>query len=324
MSLNKSLKHLAVQKKDGFKRGDKCISVDPRLLVERPGFNGRDYTRAEVIEQIEKFAQMYANGQYVPPLLVYVNENDEPEVVEGHCRRRGAMLAISRGADIKFLDCVSFVGNDAERVEVMIRSAEGLPLTPLEIALGYMRLSRFGYSNSDIANSMKKTVSHVEQMMILATANADVQALVRSGAVAASTAIDMVRQHGERAGAILSEKFDEAQKQGKTKVMRSAALGQPKIKKAVVTQVVGAVRSFANSLGTDVRRQLAEVEALPEEHRAGKMVQVDAAVLIELLAAEASVKEAEAKAAEKAKAQTQGALEIPGGEDGVEGGKMAA
>lgn len=48
--------------------------VDPRRLTEIDGFNLRDYDDPDVIAQIEAFADAYANGRYVPPLIVWVDD----------------------------------------------------------------------------------------------------------------------------------------------------------------------------------------------------------------------------------------------------------
>jgi hypothetical protein len=89
----------------------------------------------------------------------------------------------------------------------MIASSQGKELTPLERAKGYARLIAFGQQPGDIASSIGKTRQHVEQLLILANANSDVHALVKSGAVAASTAIEAVRKHGEKAGEFLAGKL---------------------------------------------------------------------------------------------------------------------
>ena len=139
----------------------------------------------------------------VPPLLVRVRDDDSISPIEGHCRRRGAMLAISRGAKLLYVDCEQFTGSDAERTSVMLRSGEGLKFKPLEVALGYLRLKRQGYDNNKIASEQKKTVARVEQLLLLATANHDVHALVREGKVAAEAAIEAVRKHANVTGAEL-------------------------------------------------------------------------------------------------------------------------
>lgn len=278
---------------DGVKKTD-LFRVDPRLLDEEDGFNLRDYGAPEVIAHIEGFADSYANGRYVPPLVVRTTSDGRIVPVEGHCRRRGALLAIERGVALAFVDCVSFKGGDSERVEVMLRSAEGLALKPLEVAMGYLRLSRMGYPNPKIAEVMRKTPARVEQMLLLATANHDVHELVRSGSVTADVAIEAIREHRENAGAFLAGKLEEAKGQGKAKVTRGVLRG-PSLPPKVLTTVVGSLDAMVGRLNQATRLKLAEFEGLEPEQLEGKVVEVDAAALLELVKAHVAIDEVKAK-----------------------------
>lgn len=270
------------------------FKVDPRLLEEEEGFNLRDYSDPEVIDHIEGFADSYSNGRYVPPLVVRTSDDGRIIPIEGHCRRRGAMLAIERGAELLFVDCVPFKGNDVERVEVMLRSAEGLKLKPLAIALGYLRLNRMGHQNTEIAKRMRKTASHVEQMLLLANANHDVQQLVREGKVSAYAAIEAIRQHREKAGEFLSGKLGEATERGKSAVTRGAVKEWAPPRK-IVTSVIGSIDLVVSKLDKTARRQLAEFESFEPEQLKGKRIEVDAESFLELVKAHGAVSDAKAQ-----------------------------
>ncbi len=273
--------------------------VDPRMLYEEPQFNLRTYEDPDVDAQIEGFAHSYANGHYVPPLIVRVDDEGRIAIVEGHLRRRGALRAIERGCDLPYLDSVPFKGNDAERVEVMLRSAEGLKLKPLGVAIGYLRLQRMGYDNAKIAQAMHKTASHVEQMLVLATANHDVHRLVASGAVAAHTAIEVVRKHGEKAGRFLQQQLDAAMASGKHKVTSGSIEGRALPRKIVHT-VVSSVESFAKRLDRSTLRAIAELETLAPEQIKGKKIEIDAAALLDLMKAKGAMDDAKAKQQQRA------------------------
>ncbi|WP_431050043.1 DNA translocase FtsK [Xanthomonas oryzae] len=297
-----SLKQMAAQV-DGVKKTD-LYRIDPRLISEEEGFNLRDYNDPDVVAQIERFADDYANGRYVPPLIVRTLADGRIVPVEGHLRRRGALLAIERGADIPFVDCTSFKGGDAERVQLMLKSAEGLKLKPLEVAFGYLRLHRMGHSNTKIAEDMGRTPARVEQLLLLATAESDVHAMVREGRVTADVAVEAVRAHGEHAGPFLQSKLEEAQGQGKAKVTRGTIRG-PSLPPKVLGTVIGSVKSVVERLDSGVRRQLAEFESLQPEQLEGKKVEVDAATLLELVRAQGAIEEISVKrekAASNAKA----------------------
>ena len=208
----RSLKVLA-STSDNIKKGD-LFKVNPQLIHEEDGFNLRDYEDEDVKNHIEEFAQAYTNGKFVPPLLVRV-DNGKIIVVEGHCRRRGALLAMERGVEQLYVQCIQFNGSDTERIQVMLSSAEGLRLKPIEVAQGYLRLNRMGLDTKDIANLVGKTHVHVEQMLLLATSNYDVQKLVSDGSVSATLAIETIRDKGDSAGEYLQSNLDKVQKIGK-------------------------------------------------------------------------------------------------------------
>lgn len=305
-----SLKSMAADSSNAAVKKTDIYRVDPRLLVEEEGFNLRDYSDPEVIEHIEKFAQSYANGAPVPPLVVRTDDDGQVVVVEGHCRRHGALLALKRGVALAYLDCLPFRGNDAARVEVMLRSAEGLKLKPLAIAMGYQRLINWGHSKSDIANRVNKTSSHVEQMLVLANANSDVHQLVRDGKVSAYAAIDAVREHGERAGAFLASKLH---KTGAKPVTRSAVKDWVPPRK-IVSSMYGSINSVVATLDRAARRKIAELEKLDPAQLKGSKVEVDAAAFLSLVRAHEAaegVKAAKAKIQEEAIAKaSQKALDM--------------
>ncbi|WP_323025757.1 DNA translocase FtsK [Castellaniella sp.] len=287
----------------GVKKSD-LYRVDPRLIEEEEGFNLRDYEDPDVIAHIESFARAYLAGQHVPPLLLRTSADGRILVVEGHCRRRGALLAIERGADIKYLDALPFKGNDVERVNVMIKSAEGLKLKPLEIAFGYLRLRRFGHNNVEIGRDQGVTPARVEQLLLLATANSDVHQQVKSGRVAVEAAIEAVRKYGDDAGAFLSGELAKAQAQGKSKVTRGTMRG-PSLPPKVVGNVVSAVRGAVESFDRATLKRLASLESKGADELEGVRIEVDAKVLLDLVHATTEIKESEAKLIERKKAAEQ-------------------
>lgn len=308
--MSSSLKKMAAdQAVEGVKKTD-LFRVDPRLLKEEDGFNLRDYNAEETKASILSFKESYMQALYVPPLVVWVNNDDEVVIIEGHKRRRGALAAIKAGADLAYVDCVQFRGSEAERTELMLRSGEGQAFTPLQIAMGMLRLHRWGHTNAQIGKKTGgKTAQNVEQLLLLAMANADVHELVNSGAVAAYTAIDAIRAHGEKAGAFLAAHLEKAKSNGKTKVTKGAVNGWAPPKK-IVSGLVTTVSTFAAGLGRDARHQLAQYEKLDPDRLKGKTIEVEASALISLLKAQGEIDDARKKfegktAANAAKASQQ-------------------
>lgn len=307
MSEALSLKALAANKDDPDVKKTDLFRVNPRRLLLREDWNLRDYKDPDVVDQIEAFADSYENGRYVPPLIVAM-VNGQPAVVEGHLRTHGALLSITRGTDVPFVDCVPFRGNDNEQIEVMLRSADGLKLKPLAIADGYLRLHRRNYTNEQIAETMRKTPARVEQLLLLAQADHDVRELVRSGKVAADVAIEALREHKNRAGQYLSEKFVEAQSQGKSKVTRSMTRGlslPPKVLGSVVSSLEAVVSQVLNDRATS--RLMAQYQSMDPGQLKGKRIEVDVAALLELVRAQHAVDELKAKRAADAAAAQEAA-----------------
>lgn len=268
----------------GVKKTD-LYRIDPLLLVEEEGFNLRDYDDPEVQEHIESFANSYATGQEVPDILVRVDSEGRIIVVEGHCRRRGALLAIERGHDLPFIGARQFRGNDSERVQVMLRSAQGLQLKPLGIAMGVLRLHRMHHTNTEIAALLgKMTPARVEQLLLLAQADHDVHHLVRQGLVSADVAIEAVRAYREKAGEHLKARLEALATKGKTRVTRSSLRGNvlaPKVARKVATEVVEVFAAAPDEL----REHLSEMAVLDEEELDGKEIVVDAALMVRLFRA---------------------------------------
>jgi ParB family chromosome partitioning protein len=300
----------------GIKKTD-LFRVDPRLLSEEEGFNLRDYNDPKVIAHIETFCDSYTNGRYVPALIVRTMDDGRIVPVEGHCRRRGALLAIERGALLPFVDVIQFRGNDAERVEVMLRSAEGLGLEPLAVAEGYLRLERMGHDSAQIAKSQNKTVVRVEQLLTLARANSDVHALVRDGKVSVDVAITAVREHGEAAGKMLSKIFETAQREGRQKVTKSVFQG-PSAPRKTVEAVFSRVETALAQVPATLLELVASLDDAPEEEVGGGVVEVDANVLLGLLRAGKEIAAMKAKHAAKAARREVAAqeAEVSSDEDG--------
>lgn len=268
----------------GVKKTD-LFRIPPLLIQEEEGFNARDYSDPEVIAQIESFASAYENGAFVPPLIVRMDPTTGiVYAVEGHLRRRGALLALERGVELTHLDVVVFRGNDVDRMALMLTSAQGLPLKPLMIANRYLKMTRLGLDAPEIAKRVSRSQNYVEGMLLLATANSDVHKLVTEGSVKATTAIEAVRKYGEGAGKILAEKLDEVQKTGKTTVPASAI--KPWMPpRAAVERIYGSLQPMLKSFKSDSLTMIDLLDENRADQLEGKVVTVGATELANLLKA---------------------------------------
>jgi len=222
--------------KDGDLRRADAMKARLEDLHEEPGFNLRAEGE-ELEESIDALAEFIFAGGQIPALEVRPRYEGGMWVVDGHRRRRaylkldqaGRLPRVPSKEDPRRLEAwipiVPFEGNDAERVARVITSQEGKKLSPLELADGYKRLTAFGWAPDQIAKKIGKTRQHVEQVMTLGNANTDVQQLVASGQVSATTAVQVVRQHGEDAGKVLGGELQKAKATGKSKVTAGSMRG---------------------------------------------------------------------------------------------------
>lgn len=249
--------------KDGELRRADAMKARLEDLHEEPGFNLR--AENEDLEQsIAELAEFIYQGGQVPPLEVRPREEGGMWVVDGHRRRRAylkldAEKRLPRDPKDKqaWIAITAFAGNDAERVLRVITSQEGRKLTQLELAEGYKRLVAFGWSNEQIAKKMGRTRQHVDQVMLIGNANTDVQRMVASGEVAATTAAKAVRLHGEKAGKVLGEKLKQVQAAGGSKVTPKT-IREPQVPRALLDEMHKLCKSISDSFPSQVRAAIGE------------------------------------------------------------------
>ncbi|RSC25285.1 hypothetical protein EGT09_02235 [Pseudomonas putida] len=244
--------------KDGEVRRADAMKVQLEDLHEEPGFNLR--TEGEALESsIDSLAEFIATGGQIPPLEVRPRAEGGVWLVDGH-RRRRALLKLDAAGRLPrtpnkenpaileaWVPVIAFEGSDADRVARIITSQENEKLSPLELAEGYKRLRSFGWSVEQIAKKVAKTRQHVEQVLTVGNANTNVQNLVAAGQVSATTAAQVVREHGDDAGTVLDAELKKAQASGKTKVTAGSIKG-PSIPKPRLEAVHTASRNLIASL----------------------------------------------------------------------------
>lgn len=178
------------------------IRVNPAVIEMEPGFNGRPIDLAHVAE-MELAAK---DGATFPDLVVRV-DNGRILLIDGHHRLTMYLNMIAGGAEIPFVTCEEYKGNDAERTMLMIASAGGLALTPLQLGAQYKKMvDVFGWSYARVAARRGKTSQHVKDMIELANSDTVVHQAIERGDIAASQALKVVRsakQDGTNAGATI-------------------------------------------------------------------------------------------------------------------------
>lgn len=244
------------------------LGVD-ELYVES-GYNIREIDQAHV----EEFRDAFIAGEHVPPLAVQVTEQGI-KIIDGHHRYYGAMLAKEAGYDIR-LECKDFIGNEGDRIAFMVTSSQGRALEPLERAAAYQRLINQGWEPAEIAKKVKRSVGDVDHHLALLTVGDGLIEMVKTGEVAATTAVAMVREHGAQASNVAQQQLEKAKASGKKKLTRSAAMPQfsaAQMKKLVELIVKNceaelAEETFAISLDFETGLQALEAMAIIQEAKA--------------------------------------------------------
>ncbi len=216
-SFRQLIENKTIKRTDGMKIRYKDLHIEP-------GFNERERTE-DFDQSVRELADYILAGGVYPPLECRVADDGKTVVVDGHRRHEAIGQAISRGAEIEWVEIRQFFGNDADRVARIVTSAQGRALSPLETSRVYKRLAAFGLSAAEIAKKVARSTQHVNELLTLAAANTDVQKLVSAGSVSAKNATQAVRQHGERAGKVLEGHLEQAKAQGKKRI--SAKTMQP-------------------------------------------------------------------------------------------------
>jgi ParB family chromosome partitioning protein len=199
-------------------RGGDSFIFDPEMIEEKPGYNVRNMDSAETQEHIRKMADAIKIGgtSAFPPITIH-QEDGKVYVVAGYCRRRAFILAKQEGAPIKGILAVANTQTEAERALDLLNSNDGLPLTPLEKATAVKRLVSFQWTPQEIAERRGVSVTAIQNLLSLLEAPAEAIALVETGKVSATLAVETVRKDGAICGTEkLKEAVKTAEKQGRS------------------------------------------------------------------------------------------------------------
>lgn len=253
-----------------IKRTDTGMFISLNDIHVREGFNKRhdDDERTRLAD--DDLFQYLMNGGSVPPLEVIARDEGGVWVVEGHRRRRCYARCAEAGKPVDRIHIMPFNGNDVQRLARIMTSNNQLPLSDMEQAAVIQELhNAFNQTTSEIAKLVNKSVATVEKLLLLSTANHDVQQEVKSGAVSVDVAVDRVMEYGEQAGTVLQHDKAVAAAQGKTKVTRSSIAPELSIKNARRFVELMAQASISDEgVFTLEGAALAEALSIMDEHKA--------------------------------------------------------
>ena len=209
-----------------IKRTDTGMFIALSDIHVREGFNKREDDERTRQADDDLFNYLM-NGGSVPPLEVIARDEGGVWVVEGHRRRRCYARCAEAGKPVDRIHIMPFNGSDVQRLARIMTSNNQLPLSDMEQAAVIQELhNAFNQTTSEIAKLVNKSVPTVEKLLLLSTANHDVQKEVKSGTVSIDVAVDRVKEFGEKAGEVLQKDKASAAARGKKKVTRSVIVNR--------------------------------------------------------------------------------------------------
>ena len=137
-------------------------------------------------EELESLADSIRQKGVIQPLIVRRKPGrDVYEIVAGERRWRAAQLAQLHEVPVVVREL-----NDTEVLEVaIIENIQRADLNAIEEALGFRQLmTRFGHTQEKLAEALSKSRSHVANLLRLLTLPAEVQDMLREGALSAGHA----------------------------------------------------------------------------------------------------------------------------------------
>jgi len=213
--------------------------VPPSKLKVIENFNVRNKDEAYHAHIRWLADSMKVEGFYQDkPLAGYVAVEEGEQVIyvyDGHCRLEATNIAIKEGAEIQKVPVVvSQSGISMEDLAVvLVRGNGGKPLSPYEVGEVCKRLVRYGMEVPEIAKRLGFTETYVNSMLSLMASPLKLRQMVINGIVAASTAIEMIAKHGDKALAKLQEAQERANAAGKDRVTNKHIAPDHAFKKAI-------------------------------------------------------------------------------------------
>lgn len=207
--------------------------VKPQDIHVIPGFNIREHDDEYKAHVRSMADSMKAEGfKAHKPLVGFVAREGGESVIkltDGHTRLEAVLLAISEGTPIELVPFIPHPpGTTMEDLHAsMAMDNSGKPLKPLELARLCKRMLGYGHDNAGVAKRLNISVGYVGKLLTLLSAPKVVRDMVKDGKVSAATAINVMRNDGEKASETLQEAAKAAAEGGKSKVT-AKAISNPK------------------------------------------------------------------------------------------------
>ena len=158
------------------------------------GFNPRTHKNTKDIHDLKEFMRSPRNRRNLPPIRL-VQRGGKLYLIQGHRRLRAARELAGEGELIQYLNGI--IEPDADEYTLLagtIAENQGLALTPIEEARAYGRMiTRGGWSVTEIAERVGRSVTHIYNRLKLLESSRRVQSALEIGAISTTEAIEVVK-----------------------------------------------------------------------------------------------------------------------------------
>lgn len=185
--------------------GDLGISIAPGLITVDPEFNTR-HEGYESFEEyfavpahrsyLERMKEAYKKGEQLPPPIVVQVIDNQLILRDGHCRLFAINELISEGVNIQQIRVDEWRGDEAQRDQFILKTREGIPLSPFAIGAVFNRMKNHGWSVDQIARDNGITSQHTQNYLDLYNLAKPLKTFVLKNLVSASMMLQLVRTSG--------------------------------------------------------------------------------------------------------------------------------
>ena len=214
-------------------RSKEIVSIDPRIIYPKDGFNSRtDFDLSDIKPVIK------ANYENCQPLLnqpisvipIKVDGIDIYQLVDGERRWRSIMELIADGLPIARIDCKLLPRNmsEVDKLAYQINSNTSKRFTEYEMATAFKKFTILGLTNADIAKKTGRPVSYVIEMLKLLDTDQSVQDKIANGEISSVAVREIIHATNDNdevtefVNKTVEAAQEEAKKKGKDKIKATA------------------------------------------------------------------------------------------------------
>ncbi|KOF19022.1 hypothetical protein, partial [Vibrio parahaemolyticus] len=189
------------------------------------------------------------------------------------------------GVDLKAVSVIEVTGNEVDQLARMIKSAEGRPLTAIELANAYNRMMGMGLNQTQVAEELGTTPAQVNNYLLLLKAPQELKAMIQSGEYSATNAWNNIRKHGADIAMAMAKEEVRAKSEKKAakekgekpaKSTGTSALKKIKLAPKKVTGMGAIVTSLATQVSLESLEEEKEVKLTMTAEMAKKLLSLAA------------------------------------------------